>query len=118
MAKQDIFHEKAGRFVTHDTAKKYQDKYLKKKSDTGDKDPVRSQFFGIEHIKKLISRPGCTGIKIYYGADDNDAPGLVLVAADKAGKNHERNLSGLKDPDDGDYVADGPICPVHCENTN
>ncbi len=118
MAKTDLFHGKSGKFITHDAAKKQQDAYLAKKAVLKETNPIRSQFFGIDHIKTLIAKPDCVGVKIYYTTDENGGESLVLVAANKEAKTLEKNLSGLKDPDDGDYLAHGPVCPVWCENSN
>lgn len=114
MAKSDLFHEKAGEFITHDTAKKYQKNYLEQKVKAKEADPIRSEFFGVEHLRTLMSKPGCVGIKAYYGTNDKGEPALILVAADAGSKNLEKNLSGLKDPGDRDYLAHGPVCPLNC----
>lgn len=42
--------------------------------------------FNKDAILKLLNQPGCTGIRYYYGVNDQDQPVLVLVGIDATGK--------------------------------
>ncbi len=80
-----------------------------------EKEPVISQFFGKEKILELLSKEGCIGIKLIYGADEKGMPSTILTAADLSLKVISKDTTGLKDFDDNSYLANGPNCPQICK---
>ncbi|MEM7110077.1 MAG: hypothetical protein AAF519_17750, partial [Bacteroidota bacterium] len=74
---------------------------------------VKAQFFGCENIQKILDEPGCMGIRVYYGIDDDGNPKLMLVGA-KSDQNNILPKSEGKDGDDGVILDDGKDCPTFC----
>ena len=103
-----------GEFVTAATAGLLQTTYLKGKRCTGNPDPIRGEFFGIEQIKKLFGKTGCKGIRIYHGEDEKGEPKLILVAVDENANKLVKDKTGLKGDGDDDHLANGPKCPQEC----
>jgi hypothetical protein len=50
-------------------------------------DDVLASFTGRNIIEQILAQPGCTGIRMFYGLNDLGIKQLVLVGADKDGKN-------------------------------
>lgn len=117
MPLKEIFYVTDGELIDATQASKKQNAYLETKEKEGNSNPIRSQFFGIEKIKLLLSKSEeVVGLRIAYGLDDSE-PGLILVAVDKFGNNIALDKSGLKDmPEGGDYLSNGPKCPNACGN--
>ncbi len=111
----EIFHETDGELIDAAQAATKQNAFLAAKEEEGNLNPIRSQFFGIEKIKLLLSKSeNVVGLRIAYGLDKNE-PSLILVAVDKFGNNIAIDKTGLKDmPEGGDYLSNGPKCPNAC----
>ncbi len=90
------------------------------------KDPMMSQFFGIEKIQELLSQEGATGLRIYYGLDvDGDGKAdkrFVLTACDADGcdilpaaqeEPQPQTRSAAKKANTGALMTDG-FCPFDC----
>ena len=105
----------SGQFITLDEAiskqKNHIDFRVKKLNET---DPMRSQFFGRDHIEALLKKEGCLGLKIMFGVDDHGLPSLVLVGADEFLNNLVPDTTGLKD-DSRSFLSNGPGCPNICQ---
>jgi hypothetical protein len=104
----------SGQFITLEEAVGKQKKHLDyRKKVAKEDDPVRSQFFGRDHLLEILKNEDCVGIKIIFGMDDDKTPNLVLIGADKNLKNLAKNSTGLKDPN-RPYLSNGPGCPNVC----
>jgi hypothetical protein len=47
---------------------------------------VVGEYFGRDALMSLLTQPGCTGMRIYYGKTDAANPVLVLVGVDVEGR--------------------------------
>ncbi len=101
-----------GDFISKRTFKKYKDLFKEldpfKKSGI---EPVGGHLFGLGDIMKLISQPGCHGIRIYYGIKKNRKklePQLMIVGVYKDGANMT----------DHTLILDASMpCPDYCDPT-
>ncbi|MEM6361106.1 MAG: hypothetical protein AAF731_13510, partial [Bacteroidota bacterium] len=57
--------------------------------------------------------PGCMGIRVYYGIDDDGNPKLMLVGA-KRDQNNLLPSSDGKGGEIGMILDDGSTCPHYC----
>ncbi|MCP9747381.1 hypothetical protein [Lacihabitans sp. CS3-21] len=104
----------SGEFISLDEAVAKQKKHLDlRKRVFKDEDPVRSQFFGKDHLLEILKNEDCVGIKIIFGMEDENMPNLVLIGADENLKNIAKDSTGLKDPN-RPYLSNGPGCPNIC----
>ncbi len=110
---------KSGVFIALKEVVQKQKKHLEARiTKFKEKEPVRSQFFGKEKILELLNKEGCIGIKLIYGADEKGMPSTIIAAADSGLKVISKDSTGLKDPDDNSYLANGPNCPQICAPSN
>jgi hypothetical protein len=65
-------------------------------------------MFPREVYDRLLAQPGCAGIRMYYGLDDQGKSAMVLVGVDKDGNDM---VNG--ELDDVHYP-----CPPFCDGTN
>jgi hypothetical protein len=63
---------------------------------------IKAETFERSAIEKILAQPGCNGLRIYYGKDENGKPNLVLVGADTSGK------------DMMIIMEKGTLCPPFC----
>ncbi|MGE7776038.1 hypothetical protein ACQKLP_15020 [Chitinophaga sp. NPDC101104] len=85
------------------------------------KDPVMSQFFGIDKLNELLSQEGAIGLRIYYGLDiDGDGKvdkHFVLTATDADGEDilpaQTRSVEMKAAANTGTLITDG-FCPFDC----
>ncbi len=104
----------SGEFITLAEAVAKQTKHLEFRKRTFKEDnPVRSQFFGKDHLLQILKNEDCVGIKIIFGLEDEKTPNLVLIGADENLKNLAMDSTGLKDPN-RPYLSNGPDCPNVC----
>lgn len=104
----------SGQFITLDEAVAKQKKHLDlRKRVFKEDEPVRSQFFGKEHLLEILKNEECVGIKIIFGLEDENRPNLVLIGADENLKNLAKDSTGLKDSN-RPYLSNGPECPNTC----
>ena len=101
------FDGNEGRPITLGQAKRWTKRYR-------DENPgaVKAHFYGCERIQALLNEPGCKGIRIYYGIDDEGKKKLVLVGAKRDQNNILPTESG-KD-ENGQILDDGRDCPDYC----
>ncbi|CCH51389.1 hypothetical protein BN8_00309 [Fibrisoma limi BUZ 3] len=127
-----VFTKDAGRFLASEEVVPLKEAYQKRKAESGlAKDKVvQSEFFGIDQIQRLLSQPGCVGLRIHHAKrweDENGrptAPGkgdlkprVLLTAVDSAGRDLPLRSAngGLKDSmGRTEALGDGPVCPRHC----
>jgi len=76
----------------------------------------RSESFGIDDVKRLLSVAGASALRIYYGLNENGEFCSILVAADASGNNilpaQADKLAGK--PGDPVILDDGIRCPPIC----
>ncbi len=104
-----------GQFVSTAAATRLQENYLKGKRCENIQEPIRGEFFGIDQLKKLLSKKTTKGIRVYHAEDEDGNPRVILVAVDEDAKKIVKDKNGIKDGGDDDYLADGPLCPQQCE---
>ena len=129
MTTKEKFHGDIGRFLSATDARSRTDRFKKHKLEQGLKADTftRSEFFGINRIKKLMDHKDCVGVRVYYGKtyedqDENLVPEgkgelksrMVLVGVRADGSDIFDDPTGLKDPGDDDTLGDGWTCPRHC----
>ena len=86
------------------------------------KDPVMSQFFGIDKLNELLSQEGAIGLRIYYGLDvDGDGKvdkHFVLTATDADGEDilptAERSLEKDAATKNTGILVTDIKCPFDC----
>ena len=72
---------------------------------------VKAQFFGCDILNQLLNEPGCKGIRVYYGIDDDGKKQLILVGANA----EQNNILPTDQGNDGSAVANGGAsCPTSC----
>jgi len=77
-----------------------------------------SETFNREAIDRLLALPGCVGIRIYTGMDEEFKLRLILVGVDDQGKDlilqssTTENLTAIAE---GEVVEDGFRCPPYCK---
>jgi hypothetical protein len=83
-------------------------------------DAIRSFLYGKNIFEQLLQVPGCVGIRVFNGLDDNSRQALVFVPV------NERNQNILNYPvykEEGIVVVEAPIadgglpCPTHCPDS-
>lgn len=76
-----------------------------------------SETFRAEAINAVLAVPGCAGVRLYYGMDENEKVHLIMVAVNDANEDM-LPLSQMLDEEDDD--EDAPIleqafrCPPVC----
>jgi hypothetical protein len=68
-------------------------------------DVIKAHYFGKEALQKLLDQEGCVGIRIYYAAQDDGTPELVIVGVDENGK----------DLEEGVILERNYPCPPYCD---
>jgi len=83
-----------------------------------------SETFNREAIDRLLALPGCVGIRIYYGLDEEFKLHSILVGVDEQGNDliipdtNTTSTTGLTAAGEGEVVEDGIRCPPHCPPTS
>jgi len=72
---------------------------------TGD---TLGHFFGKDIINKILDQPGCMGIRIYYGLEENGAKNLVLAGV----------IANEDDLVNGVLAEYAVRCPNNCSSAN
>jgi len=75
-----IFTGKEGGPIELALAQKWVLRYQKQQPDG-----IKSHFIGRHIIEEMLALPGCLGIRIYYGTDQEAKQQLVFTSADKFG---------------------------------
>ncbi len=110
MAKKKIyrFTGKEGGFVSEALLKKWIQQHE-------DHHAVKAHFYGKEILTKILNRPGCMGIRIYYGIDDSAKKQLILIGADEKGKDlWPSSSTGKLKGTNVDGADQGVPCPPWC----
>jgi len=99
------FNGKEGDMISRDEARQLMDNYQNSQAYPAN-NHVEGILFGKDHVDDLLSQPGCTGIRIYYGKTgvlNNDPPQLIIVGTDGDGN------------DITDKILDAGLpCPTYC----
>lgn len=71
-----------------------------------------SETFDRAAFDRLLSQPGCAGLRIYFGLNEEGQLRTIIV-----GVNEDQNdlLPNDHLAEDGDIVEDGKTCPPFCE---
>ena len=100
---QDKDH-KSDRKAAREYAKRYRDKKAKKEPLP----PMLPIAFHRKAYDRILSQPGCVGVRAYPGLHADGAPTLVLVGVDADGN----------DMVDGELSQEGELCPPDCPAPN
>ena len=129
MTTPDQYHGNVGRFLSGQDARTRTARYRahQKEQVHGPDDFTRAEFFGSNHINKLLGHKDCVGIRMYYGKTHEDDQGnptaegvgrlisrLVIVGVRADGTDIFEDKTGQKDPGDGEALGDGHDCPRRC----
>lgn len=129
-----LFTEDAGRFLSSRETESMTGAYRDRKVAVGiGKDEyTRSEYFGINQVMRLLSQPGCIGLRVHHAKRWEDAEGnptesgkgqlkprVLLTGVNAEGKDMPivADNAGLKDESDdgaGQSLGDGRPCPQHC----
>ena len=63
-----------------------------------------SETFGITNMNTLLSQPGCTALRIYYGKQTDGTIHAILVGVNEKGE----------DITDGILLEEAQRCPPYC----
>lgn len=63
-----------------------------------------SEMFHLESVNTLLSQPGCTALRIYYGKKEDGTIHAILVGVNEKGE----DMAG------GILLEEGERCPPHC----
>ena len=75
---------------------------------------IRAHFFGFRIISRILALPGCKGIRIYYGLDDQGKKQLLLVGTDSDGADLLPATDALMDTEPN-IIGDVSFpCPPYC----
>jgi hypothetical protein len=76
-------------------------------------DEIRAHYFGRDVIDKMLSQPGCTGIRVYYALNDKMQKEVLIVGVDDKGNNQLPANESLQGGDN--IIADISFpCPSVC----
>jgi hypothetical protein len=135
--KLNVFTKDAGRILSSKEAQSLKDTYKERKlaAQLKEDEYIRSEFFGADQVMRLLSQPGCVGLRIHYAKRWEDKngkptemgqgqliPRVLLTGVNANGDDMPvyADIVGLKDmpADDGGggAVGDGWTCPQHCRN--
>jgi hypothetical protein len=78
-----------------------------------------SETFNRTAIDQLLALPGCVGIRIYSGLDDESKLHSILVGVNEKGEDLiiPSTTTSLIEEGDGEVVEDGLRCPPYCPPT-
>ncbi len=130
----NVFTENAGRFLDQQETQTMTGAYRERKLAAGltEDDYVRSEFFGITQVQRLLDQPGCVGLRVHHAKrweDENGnptesgigqlKPRVLLTGVDKSGRDMpiSTDYQGLKDMaavDSSRALGEGYTCPQHC----
>lgn len=106
------FDGSEGKPVDLSTAKTWTANYRASLPDP--KNDTLAHFFGFAIIQKILAEPGCMGLRIYYGIDDNGKKQLMLVGADAQGDNLLPNATAQILQDENTIADFSYPCPSAC----
>ena len=130
-----VFTKDAGRILKPAEVQTMTSAYRERKEKQGipEAECVRSEYFGADHVLRLLSQPGCMGLRIHQAKRWEDADGnptesgkgqlkprVLLTGVDTNGRDMPiyADTKGMKDMPqdggDGEAVGDGHTCPRHC----
>lgn len=96
-----VFNGKEEHQITLDEAIKLIQNYKNKQSGN----EIKAHYFGKDALVKLLEQDGCVGIRIYYAAQDDGTPELILVGVNENGK----------DLTSGVILERNWPCPPYCD---
>ena len=99
-----MFSGNSDHAITLDQAKALVKRQREHQSAIRGSDPL-CEFFGRAALERILAQPGCAGIRIYHGRNEQGRHALVLVGADTAGA----------DQLEGTIAEKGLPCPPACD---
>lgn len=75
---------------------------------------VRSEVFSRAQVEKLLAKPGCQQLRIYYGMDSDLAVHALLVAVDGANMDIIMPFPAASHSQYEDVLEEAERCPPHC----
>jgi hypothetical protein len=113
-------------FITLEKAKKLTGKYRKEKSKIQPERLPICETFDAAPFLTLLNKPGCVGLRIYFGMDDSYGVRAVIVGVNANDEDMitvpppitslSAPVEGTVDDDDGshDIIEEGATCPPIC----
>lgn len=105
-------------FIDLDKAKKMTALYRAEKdnilieSERGKNIMPVCETIDLDKLNLILSQPGCRGIRIYYGMDDNKLLHSIIVGTDESGKDI---LPGTETEAEESYILnEAQRCPTFC----
>lgn len=89
-----------------------------------------SETFSRDAFDKVLSQPGCTGLRIYYGMDDNDGIHAIIVGINEKNEDMlpasspaaevsaDNNTASITSNDGGNIIEESKSCPPLCGTTS
>lgn len=80
-----------------------------------------SETFDRAAIDRLLALPGCVGIRIYTGMDEEFKLRLILVGVNDKGEDliiPSTTTADSIEENDGEVVEEGIRCPPYCSTTS
>ncbi len=123
------FHAEAGSFVAPTDVHQLIDNHAQQQFNAGVRgaDRTNSEFFGADHVQKILAQPGVVGLRVYHArrwenADGSPAtagtgtlaPRAVLVGTDAQGTDVIAAPNAAAQAGHSMMLAMGPICPPDC----
>lgn len=69
---------------------------------------IMGGYFSKTTVQNILNQEGCTGLKYYYGTDDNGKPQLIILGVNKNGDDMIGGLLGDR----------SMPCPPYCGSAN
>ncbi len=74
---------------------------------------IVSHYYGRNTLDQILSQPGCTGIRVFYGINDSQEKELLVVGVDNKG-NNMLPASPVVVPGDNSVMDNSYPCPPFC----
>ncbi|HWJ26797.1 MAG TPA: hypothetical protein VNS32_09655 [Flavisolibacter sp.] len=112
--------EKARKMIAHFHEKK---EHLLHENFKGVQVLNHCETFDRAAFDRLLAVPGCIGVRIHYGLDEDHKMHAIIVGVDENDNDMLPNLAedGVMQADSGDgpvIVEDGKTCPPYCTSTS
>jgi hypothetical protein len=75
---------------------------------------VRSEVFSRAQVEKLLAKPECQQLRIYYGMDPDLAVHALLVAVDGANVDLITSFPAASNSQHEEILEEAHRCPPHC----
>lgn len=80
---------------------------------------AKSETFDRAEFDTILAKPGCVGLRIYYGMDESFKVHAIIVGVNASNEDMlpvalSKKQEGDGDDDDGDIIEEGRRCPEDC----